>query len=275
MNHECQASIESERTRHYLGRLTAVQAALLSAAALAYPGDYSLSENALSDLGCWITPDGQCNQYAAALFATAMLTTAALLIALIHALPRRQSRARVMFLSFSAAGAILILMPHTVQRIIHGIGAGLLIGGFWGYSLCLSIRAWRAHHRVAAVTCQMVVQGAVLTYALLFAADSPGKQVAQKMATLGLGIGIRGILGALSRREESDILAEQCDARQNTLRRSSSDREYETPLHVFASSRCSRKPPSGDWAWFPPRPATARPPWFPHGSMRPAGPPHG
>lgn len=266
---------ESQLTRHYLGRLTAVKAALLSAAALAYPGDYSLSENALSDLGCWITPDGQCNQYGAALFATAMLTTAALLIALIRALARRQSPVRVMFLSFSAAGAILILMPHTVHRIIHGVGAGLLIGGFWGYSLCLSVRAWRADRRVAAVTCQMVVQVAVLTYAVLFALDSPAKQPAQKIAVVGLGVGVRGILGALSRREESDILAEQCDTRQNTLRRSSSDREYETPLRVLASSRCSRKPPSGDWAWFPPRPATARPPWFPRGSMRQAGPPHG
>lgn len=205
MNCVRRIGVEKELMRHYLGRVLTVQVAFLAAAAVAYPGTYSPTENALSDLGCWITPDGRWNYHGAALFTVAMVISAGLLVSLCGRLGRwaaerethRALRLQITILLVSATGSVVITVPHTVHRLIHGIGAGLLIGGFWALGISLCLELWRADRRVLAATYQLTIQAAVLTYALLFVLDHPGRQLAQKAAVLGLAVGVRGTLAAL------------------------------------------------------------------------------
>jgi hypothetical protein len=93
--------------------------------------------------------------------------------------------------------------PHNLPTFhsIHMLGAGFVIFSLWVYGMRYLLRC-RDLGMVTGYRIGMVVlQAGVLTYALLFALDSPHKQTAQAAAVFSVCVTITVSTGVLARRE--------------------------------------------------------------------------
>ena len=178
------------RVNLLLSLLVLVNGVLIGAGMLCYGEEFRFWDYPVSDLGSTVTPNGQGNAASMALFCLDMLASASIMTAAGWAF-RRAGRGRVMKVKGSlcfaaAAGFCVTAFPHDISNTVHTLGAGLMVCSFW---LITVILLFEAKPRVSGSRfwlVQLLLQGTVLPYAAAFAVDAQAKQVAQKLAVVGL-----------------------------------------------------------------------------------------
>lgn len=179
--------------------LGALQLVLLPLAMLAYGERYSLLSNAISDLGTLRTPAGETNGLSVLLFATDLTATSVVLCSYAVHIRRKSGighpALKADFAWIGAAGALLALAPHDAHRLVHGIGAGMLVGSLWMLANLLALEL-RDQEPAAARRIELVLQATVLPYATAFFIDADAKQLLQKLAVLGLVWSLRAVFRA-------------------------------------------------------------------------------
>lgn len=92
-------------------------------------------------------------------------------------------------LSFTCSiGFLLIIAPYTVLHTIHIIGGTFVIGPLWGLALLFSIEV-RPHISTSAfLFYQLILQGSILSYAIMYSMGIPTDNAAQKFGIASLMI---------------------------------------------------------------------------------------
>lgn len=153
-------------------------------------GSFFVWQDPLSDLGALRTVNGDLNVVPRTIFDLSMTISGLLMLrlysflstdgGLLHAGAKRA-------MTFAGGiGFFMLLMPYDVDLAVHEIGASLVFATLWGMPVLFSVELKRASLTGRALIAQVVLQGTVLPYAILFVADMPGEVVAQKFAVIGL-----------------------------------------------------------------------------------------
>lgn len=153
-------------------------------------GSFFVWQDPLSDLGALRTVNGQLNVVPRTIFDFTMTISGILMfrvysllsidINLQHAVMKR-------IMTFAGGiGFFMLLMPYDVDLAVHEVGASLVFATLWGMTVLFSVELRRASLTTRALLAQVVLQGTVLPYAVLFVADMPSEVIAQKFAVAGM-----------------------------------------------------------------------------------------
>ncbi len=153
-------------------------------------GSFYVWRDPLSDLGALRTIDGELNVVPRTIFDLTM-TMSGLIMFRIYSLLSADCRLRFAAVKRAMAfaggvGFFMLLMPYDVDLGVHEAGASLVFATLWGMTVLFSVELKQTSSAGRALLAQVVLQGTVLPYAILFAADIPSEVVAQKFAVIGL-----------------------------------------------------------------------------------------
>ena len=161
-------------------------------AILAFGEPFLFFEHAFSDLGRIRTMDGSGNAKSFLIFAAGLSICTILMLILsiryFSASPHsiRHRKLKGFFSALASIGILIAIFPHDIFHGLHVAGSAAMVGSLWMIAnLHLDDIRFRGETRMA-VAGHAVLQGTVVTYAMLYFIDSPLKQVAQKFAVMGL-----------------------------------------------------------------------------------------
>lgn len=203
------------RDHHYFLMLLAVNVIVGRIAMAHYAEDFALLRDAISDLGATQTRRGGApNPVSPYIFGAQLFASAVIMLRFAHYLRREGADAAsvdVRLAQLAAVGFLLMPAPHNepVYHTIHMVGAGFVIFSLWVYGMRY---LWRCRLRgmVSGYRVGMtLLQGGVLTYALLFALGSPVKQVAQAAAVASVCLVLTGATVALARSRAREPVSRQ------------------------------------------------------------------
>ena len=162
---------------------------------LVYGEPFRFWEFAYSWLGGTVTTNGHPNVPARLVFGLGMVSSGFIMFA-IGSNFRLDTRAAHHILKSwlcvaSGVGYFIIIYPYDIHNSIHSVGSALVFGGLWGVASLLLVEGKAWWSRAWFVTCQLSLQGSILTYAVTWALDADVKQVTQKAAVFALIIILR------------------------------------------------------------------------------------
>lgn len=179
------------RDHYYVLGLLIINLIVFRIATRLYGDQFIFMRDAISDLGATVTRTGHPNPHSAYAFIPGMVVSGIHMIVFSRYLKRmhqgdRSGRPRLALLA--ALGFFVMPAPHNlpVYHYMHMMGAAFIFFAFWVLSMgylrdCKKL----GMHGVYWVG-MIVLQVTILTYAFLFAIDSPVKQVAQGFSLVGL-----------------------------------------------------------------------------------------
>lgn len=175
-------------TKLYI-RMLAANLIMLAMIIRFYAGPFSLAMDPLSWLGKLVTDEGLPNTLAFILFSATLLYDAFVWRRFLAVLPEsrcgRRPAPRLLGRAV-LAGFILMAFPCDRFEIIHSIGGGLVVGGFWALTtgLLFSLR-----DRLGVIThasLQLFLQLAAIYCGYHFAFDTPLKGLSQRPLLLAI-----------------------------------------------------------------------------------------
>jgi hypothetical protein len=155
---------------------------------LFYADPFHFWQHAFSEFGINRTLQGSPNILSAVLFSLGMLITGRFILDIAffyQSHPLISNHKAKMWLSFMASmGAFLVIFPNNLFHTLHSIGSAMIIGPFFILEL---IYLWEQKERIGARLVYWItflLSASVLTYAVTFFANSPIKQVTQKICMI-------------------------------------------------------------------------------------------
>lgn len=173
-------------------RLSAVLATVFSVLTIGiilYREPFKFWQYPLSDLGATLTQDGLPNVVPLVLFDTGMISCAVVMfsISTLFATSDVEHRKLKRLLALICAfGFVVIIFPYNVNDPIHMTGGGAVFGGMWGLFLLLLLELRSRIGGARFWLLQLLLQGTLLPYAVMFAIGPPIQQAYQKPAVIGM-----------------------------------------------------------------------------------------
>jgi hypothetical protein len=155
---------------------------------LTFGEKYSLREHAFSYFGMIKTPGGAPNTLCFLVFVMGGLMSAFICFRISHIL--QQSRSHWLFW-LAGTGYLVLLVPCDLSNSFHMIGAALLFFSLWSFTVLHLVRMIPFTGRLKFMLYQLILQGSVLPYAVLYFIGSPEKQLFQKFAVFGLILALK------------------------------------------------------------------------------------
>lgn len=182
------------KERRYFDQLVLVQLLLYPVAIALFGDRFRFSQDALSDLGARMTPSGQPNGLAAAVFYLMLVLIATTMFRYArycgHEPVPAFGRAKRFVASMTAVGAIAAVSPNDTVHSLHVAGCVAMIGGFWVLGIIIALELSRHRSVRAAFLVQLLLEATLLPYAFAYAVNSDLKQMLQKPAIAGLVLSI-------------------------------------------------------------------------------------
>lgn len=191
------------RDHYYWLTLLVVNLVLGHIASRLYADDFALFRDAVSDLGATATRGGRPNRHSPYVFTAQMVASSGTMILFArHQIHRgfHHASGEVRLSELAGIGFLLMPAPHNepVYHVVHMVGAGFVVFSLWASSMRYLRTTRRLGHVVWYWIGMTLLQGGVLTYALLFALDSPLKQTAQAYALISISFTIVTSTGLLA-----------------------------------------------------------------------------
>ena len=155
---------------------------------LTFGQPFSFTNHAFSYLGMTTTPDGSSNYLCMLVNAMGMLMSAFICFRISQILQESRSH---WFFWLAGAGYIIMLIPCNLYNAGHMIGAALLVFGLWAFTSLHLFRLRSFTGWFKFLLYQLILQGTVLPYAVLYFLGSPDKQFMQKLAVAGLVMALK------------------------------------------------------------------------------------
>lgn len=169
---------------------------------ICYSERFSFFRYALSDLGGVRTVNGKRNLLSFSIYITGMFFCAVFMAAICRRyLLRldgevRNRRVKTVLSGVASAGFLILMSPNDTMHAMHVAGGAAMFFSLWLLTNFFLYDAYRRGDRFTTVFGHILLQSTVVTYALLYFAQSSFRQTAQKAAVFGLIF----VLGFVSRR---------------------------------------------------------------------------
>lgn len=157
---------------------------------LLYRGTFFLWQYPLSDLGSLITVNGKPNIKARLIFDATMGISGLLMIGICTRFKNGNNlihnKLKSIMAFISAIGFFLMIIPDDLSDPLHEIGATLVFAMLWSLTVLLSKEIGDTFTSISPVIPQLILQGTILPYAVLFFLHIPFDEIIQKFAVAGL-----------------------------------------------------------------------------------------
>lgn len=159
-------------------------------AIVTYRGSFSVWKYPLSDLGTLYTEHNKPNLLSRLIFDITMVISGFIMIKICSDFASnpslRHSGMKSALTFICALGFFILIFPYDVINYIHEAGATFVFGSFWIMVFEFSMELKHSSSTLRFLLSQIVLQGTVLPYALLFTIGTPLEEAVQKFAVAGL-----------------------------------------------------------------------------------------
>ena len=162
---------------------------------ITYGERYQFWEDALSYLGGTKTLAGNPNILSWLIFSFGMILSGILCLYIWFLLngvdEMEHSKFKRYLFLVCGIGYFIMIMPHDINNSIHVIGAAIVFGMLWLYTVILlrELNHRIEHYKI--LIFHLILQGTVLPYAFLYFIDSPVQVQCQKFAVAGLMLALK------------------------------------------------------------------------------------
>jgi len=155
-----------------------------------YREPFFFLQNAFSELGETVTPQGHSNLMSRIVFSAGWLACSVLMVQISY----RYGKSRVLrnatfkrwLAMLGGVGFLVAVTPNDVSHLLHSIGMGLVVGVTYLFGVLFLIELKTGISAFIFYSHMILLQSVVLTYAFAYFLDASIKQAAQKLCVIGL-----------------------------------------------------------------------------------------
>lgn len=186
-----------EKVNHYFTLILTLNITSMLSAMLLFGERFDFWNHAASDLGLTVTDNGSANYKSLFLFSAGMIASGYLCLQIhkiLKAYSFKHKEMKLLLLKTCSLGYFGIVTPYNISHTLHVLGATSLFGSLYFLTVVLLFELKEQGKRFEFYVFQLLLQGTILPYALLYFLDSPVRNVAQKFAVAGLMLSLRACM---------------------------------------------------------------------------------
>jgi hypothetical protein len=176
----------------YVSAVIVVLLGGICTAMLVYKGGFEFWKYPVCNLGVVYIKGYKFNITSALFFDFALLISSILMLKIAFGfsinIPFKHKRLKQILSYTCAVGFFLLMFPYTFLLSIHVIGATFVVGSLWGLAILLSIEIKPSISTSTFLIYHLILQGGILTYAVLYSMGEPMNEPAQKFGIASLMI---------------------------------------------------------------------------------------
>src|SRR5699024_2002157 len=159
---------------------------------LTYRGTFLFWKYPVSDLGVVYVGHQELNFTSLFFFDLTMVVSCLLMLQIAFSftsdIPFQHKLSKQILSFLCSIGFLLIIVPYTLFRPIHMMGASLVVGSLWALAIIFSIEIKQYISTLAFIFYQIILQGSIFSYAIMYSMGIPLDGVAQKFGIASLMI---------------------------------------------------------------------------------------